>query len=99
MINIGNAISPAARQRLARLGQPPGPDPDELAQAAKGAAEESSGPGRSAWIAVALAIGVARTTDGAALVLDEILEAGPLQMLARSCLRSLCSGDTGTEGQ
>jgi hypothetical protein len=96
VINIGDAISPRTRQRLARLGQPEGPDPDELAQVAKAAAEESSGPGRSAWIAVALAIGVARTTDGAALVLDEILEPGPLQTLAQACLRSLCS-DTAEE--
>ncbi len=94
MITIGEALDPAARKRLERLAQP-APDPDELAQAARDAAWTSTGLGTSAWIAVALAIATARSTDGAAVVLDEILEPGPLQALAQSCLRAL----TGEEGQ
>lgn len=98
MITIGEALDPVARRRLARLAQPE-PDPDELAQTARDAAAESTGPGTSAWMAVAVAIATARSTAGAAIVLDEILEHGPLQTLAQACLATLCNDDTDTETQ
>jgi hypothetical protein len=97
VITIGDAISPATRERLARAGQPAGPDIDELVQAARAAASESTGPGASAWIAVALALAVGRSAGEARIILDEILQPGPLRDLAQSCLRALCSDDTSAD--
>ena len=96
MTTLGDLLDPADRQRLERLHEP---DVQDLAAAARAAAAESTGPGRTAWSLVALALdysgGSAETARG---IVDAIVHDDRVCHLALACLTTLTSdGDTTTE--
>ena len=91
---LADLLDPADRQRLERLHEP---DVQDLAAAARQAAAESTGPGRTAWSLVALALdhsgGSAETARG---ILDAIVHDDRIRHLARACLATICRDDDST---
>ena len=92
---LADLLDPADRQRLERLHEP---DVQDLAAAAREAAAESTGPGRSAWSLVALALdysgGSAETASG---IIDAIVHDNRVRHLAQACLTTICRDDGTTE--
>jgi hypothetical protein len=97
MSTIADLLDPADRQRLERLGKPE--DAQDPAAAARDSAVASTGPGRTAWSIVALALdhsgGSAETARG---IIDAIVHDDRIRHVAQACLTTLASdGDTTTE--
>lgn len=91
--SLADLLNPGDRERLTALaGQPAGPD---LAGAARDAARESHGDGRTAWLLVAVALTAAPTPDQARAALDQALDDTPLRNIALACLSTLL--DTGPQ--
>jgi hypothetical protein len=88
---LGDLLDPAARQRLKRLAEP---DIQDLATAARQAAADSAGPGRTAWSIVAMALdcsgGSAETASG---IINAIVRDDRVRHLAQACLTTICRDD------
>lgn len=95
MTALADLLDPADRERLAALSRPA--NMDYLARIAADSARDSAGIGRTAWLAVAVALGtyedLAEARDALTAVLD-----GQLRTVALACLGALTSdNETTTE--
>jgi hypothetical protein len=81
---LADLLSTPARERLTMLA---------LANEARDAARESAGPGRVAWLCVALVLAATNAPAEAEAMLEDMLDSGRLLATAIACLRTLCPDD------
>ena len=84
---LADLLSTPARARLTMLA---------LANEARDAARESAGPGRTAWLCVALVLAATDAPAEAEAMLTDMLDSGRIRATAIACLRALCPDETGT---
>lgn len=94
MPTIADLLGPAERDRLAALADPAGMT--HLAGIAAATAEESTGLGRTAWLAAAVALGTSHDVAEARDALTAVLGPGRLLTVALACLGALCGDDDTT---
>jgi hypothetical protein len=89
MTTFGDLLDPADRARLDALAH--APSIQDLAEAARDAANASNGNGRFAWLSVAAALSNTASADDARQRLDRMLQDSPVRPLALACLTTLCT--------
>jgi hypothetical protein len=90
---FADLLDPGDRERLDLLAHPR--DVQDLAEAARQAAQESDGAGRVAWLCVTVALSGSGSPDEAKAILTGMLEDGKIKATALACLTALCSEGTG----
>jgi hypothetical protein len=96
MSSIADMLDPADREQLEHLAEP---DIQDLAAAARQAAAESTGPGRIAWLLVAMTLILGDgTPEAAGGLIDAIVHDSQVRITARACLTALCNDSTIASG-